>query len=179
MARIPYKTDAELGPDPQAATVRTRRGGKLLNLDRILLHSPVFAQGWADLMTRVRLEHSLPPKYSELAICVVAILNNAEYEYYHHEPAFLKLGGSLEQVEALSSPETAATDEDLFDDVERAIIQLAVEMTRSVEVADEIMKDIQRLLASPRQVVDLVGTIAAYNMVSRFLVAFEIDPETK
>ena len=46
MPRLPYKTDEEAGPADLVAAIRQRRGGRLANLDRVLLHSPAFARGW-------------------------------------------------------------------------------------------------------------------------------------
>ena len=48
MPRIPYVTDDEAGDGPLVTAIRKRRGGGLLNLDRQLLHSPPFAEGWND-----------------------------------------------------------------------------------------------------------------------------------
>ena len=49
-------------------------------------------------------------------------------------------------------------------------------MTRNVTVSDATMKRVRALLPDP-QVVELAGTIAGYNMVSRFVVAIGIEPE--
>jgi len=65
----------------------------------------------------------------------------------------------------------------LFDPAERATIQLALEMTRSVEVADATFVAARSALGDDRQLVELVGTIASYNMVSRVIVALGIEPE--
>ena len=53
---IPYKPDDDqLGPKELVDAIRSRRpGGKLLNLDRILLHSPAFAKGWNGLFAAIR-----------------------------------------------------------------------------------------------------------------------------
>jgi hypothetical protein len=51
-----------------------------------------------------------------------------------------------------------------------------VEMTRNVTVQPATMKRIKGLL-SDQHVVELIGTIAGYNMVSRFFVATGVDPE--
>ena len=61
MPRLPYKTDEEAGPADLVAAIRQRRGGRLANLDRVLLHSPAFARGWGEMMPRVRNELALPP----------------------------------------------------------------------------------------------------------------------
>ena len=52
MPRIPYKADNDVGPEEIVAPILARRGGKLLNLDRILLHSPAFARGWNSFLGR-------------------------------------------------------------------------------------------------------------------------------
>jgi len=64
----------------------------------------------------------------------------------------------------------------LFDDAERATLALTYEMTRNITVADATMKRVRAILPD-RQVVELAGTIAGYNMVSRFVVAIGIELE--
>ena len=64
----------------------------------------------------------------------------------------------------------------LFDESECATLALTYEMTRNVAVKKATMAKIRSLLPT-QQVVELIGTIAGYNMVSRFLIATGIDPE--
>jgi len=108
---------------------------------------------------------------------VVAILNGAEYEFHHHAPEFIKAGGSQQQVTALRQPQACVEDEALFDATERAAIRLTIEMTRNVQVADSTLAAMRARLSSDQLLVELVGVIATYNMVSRFLVALGIEPE--
>ena len=49
-------------------------------------------------------------------------------------------------------------------------------MTRNVTVQPATMKLIKSLM-SDQHVVELIGVIAGYNMVSRFFVATGVDPE--
>jgi alkylhydroperoxidase family enzyme len=49
-------------------------------------------------------------------------------------------------------------------------------MTRDVHVPLALMREVRAHL-DDRQVVELVGTIAAYNMVSRFLEALQIHAD--
>jgi alkylhydroperoxidase family enzyme len=176
MPRIPYLPDDLNEPAELVAAIRARRGGLLLNLDRMLLHSPPFAAGWNAHLRAVRTELALDPKLRELAICVVAVENGAEYEFHHHAPEFVKAGGSAAQVEALRDPDAACESAALFDSTERAVLALAVEMTRNVAVDDATFEAVRRALGD-RCTVELVGTIATYNMVSRFLVALGVEPE--
>ncbi len=175
MPHIAYKPLDTQEPKELVAAIRTRRGGTLLNLDRMLLHSPPFARGWNAFLGEVRTGLALSPKLRELAICVVAILNKAEYEFHHHAPEFQKAGGTAAQVEAMRRlPGTVA---DSFDAAERAVIQLTIEMTRNIQVTPATFAAIKAALPTDQHVVELVGAIATYNMVSRFLVALDVTPE--
>jgi alkylhydroperoxidase family enzyme len=177
MPRIQYQPADIDRPADLIASIRVRRGGKLFNLDRMLLHSPPFAKGWNEFLREVRSGLSLSPKLRELAICGVAVLNGAEYEFYHHAPEYMKAGGTAAQIEVLRNFEAAANETAIFDAAERAVIRLTLEMTREVQVSDSSFAAVRSALPDDRGVVELVGVIAAYNMVSRFLVALGVEPE--
>jgi AhpD family alkylhydroperoxidase len=178
MSRItPYREPAAAPESELVTRIRTRRGGRLLNLDRLLLRSPPFAAGWNAHLGAVRTELVLPPKLRELAICAVAVLNGAEYELEHHAPEWLRAGGSARQLEALKGLPPSAGYPAVFDAVDQAVLGLCVEMTREIKVCNTTFERVRSMLQDERQVVELVGVVATYNMVSRFLVALEIDRE--
>ncbi|MCK4623022.1 MAG: carboxymuconolactone decarboxylase family protein [Desulfuromonadales bacterium] len=179
MPRIPYLPQDISEPRELVDTIRARRRGELLNLDRMLLHSPPFAQGWNNLLREVRAKLSLPAKLHEMTICAVAGLNGAEYEFFHHGPEFLKAGGSEAELDALRNFTGDVETLSIFDDTERAVLKLATEMTQQVQVADKTFAAAQSALPDTRQLTELIGVIATYNMVSRYLVALGIEPETK
>jgi alkylhydroperoxidase family enzyme len=64
----------------------------------------------------------------------------------------------------------------LFSQLEEDAIELTIQMTRSIEVDPALMKRLQGSLGNSH-LVELVGVIATYNMVSRFLVALQVTPE--
>ncbi|HEU4384721.1 MAG TPA: carboxymuconolactone decarboxylase family protein [Anaeromyxobacteraceae bacterium] len=175
---IPYLPDDDrAGPPELVDAIRARRpGGTLLHLDRMLLHSHELARGWNGLLGAVRARFELAPRLRELAVMAIAVLNRASYEWAHHQVEFLGVGGTPEQMEALRDVAAAVKDQALFDEMERATLALTLEMTRDVAVSDATMKRVRALLPD-RQVVELVGTIAVYNMVSRFLAATGIEVE--
>lgn len=164
--------DAEL-----VAAIEARRGGALLNLDRMLLWSEPLARGWNAYLRALRQEISLPPFLRELAICVVARLTGADYEFHHHAPELRKAGASDAQLEALNDPDAAATSSQ-FDELQRAVIGFAIASTRDVRIADSTFDALKQRL-SPAEVVELVAVTAAYNMVARFLIALQVTPETR
>jgi alkylhydroperoxidase family enzyme len=164
--------DAEL-----VAAIETRRGGALLDLDRMLLWSEPLARGWNVYLRALRQEISLSPFVRELAICVVARLTGADYEFHHHAPELRKAGATDAQLAALDDPDAAATN-DQFNELQRNVIRFAIASTRSVQIPDSIFDALEQRM-SPTEVVELVAVTAAYNMVARFLVALQVTPETE
>ena len=174
MRPIPYCSESLDEPAQLVAAIKARRGGKLLELDRMLLHSPNYAEGWNTFLGKVRSELTVPAKFAELAICYVAVLNRASYELEQHSPLYIAAGGSAAQVAALSEQ---PLELNVFGPAEQAVLQLTFEMTRKIDVTEETMKAAKAAFESDQQVVEIVGVIAAYNMVSRFLVALQVETE--
>ena len=139
----------------------------------MLLHSPNFAKGWNGMFGAIRNQLSLSPRLRETAIMAIGVLNHAQYEWAQHEKEYLATGATPEQLAALKDVDAAARDQKRFDEAERAALALTIEMTRNVEVAEPTLKRLRALL-SDQQAVELIGTIAGYNMVSRFLIAMRI-----
>ena len=175
-ARITPVPDSTLGPPALVQAIAQRRGGTLLNLDRMLLRSPVFASGWNGFMGAIRTQLSLDPCLRELAICTVAVETDAAYEWSQHAPEFLAAGGSQAQLDALQGDKPSANTQ-AFNATERAVIALAQAMTRDVRVDDTVFAAVQALLPDAQQQVELVGVSASYNLVSRFLVALQVPME--
>ena len=174
MPHVPYQPADLAEPKDVVDAVRARRGGHLTHLDRMLLHSPPLASGWNALLGAVRGRLSLDARMREIAICAVAALNGAEYEFHHHAPELLKAGGDEHQVRALRDVASAVNNGSLFTEAERAALQLTLEMTEGVAVNEDTMGWVKKVMPSPQAVVELVATIATYNMVSRFLVALDV-----
>ena len=176
MPAIPYKPSAEAGPADVVDPIIARRGGKLLNIDRMLLHSVPLTVGWGALLGKVRNEFCVVPKIRELAICAVSAFCGAEYEMHHHGDVFLKAGGTPAQFNALRNLREAMLMEKIFSPLERAVLQLSFEMTRNVRVPQTLLSTLRNELGDT-QLVELVGIIATYNMVARFVVSLGVDVE--
>lgn len=174
--QIPFWTAAQAKRDTTLiAAIEQRRGGRLLNLDRMLLWSEPLARSWNVFLKTLRQELSLSPTLRELAICVVARATGAQYEFVHHAPEFEKAGGSAAQVAALSDPDRAAASP-LFDALQQNVIRYALESTRKVSVSEALATTLAGQL-SPTEFVELAAVVAGYNMVARFLVALQVPPE--
>jgi alkylhydroperoxidase family enzyme len=97
------------------------------------------------------------------------VLNRAPFEFDAHLPLARKTGISEAKIAALQTEEIG----DGFTPLERAVLMLTDTMTRKVQVPDAQFEPL-RAHFDARGLVELVATVAAYNMVSRFLEALNI-----
>ena len=205
MARLTHVQEDSPGIDADLLrAIQARRGGTLLNLDRQLLHSAPLARGWNALMGAIRGQTQLDGALRELVILRVAVLNRAPYEFAQHAPVALAEGLTQGQVDAVAdwSDSTlfdarardvlayadamtlqvqvdAVADwqrSTLFDARARDVLAYADAMTLQVQVPKELF-DTLRSHLDDRELVELTATVAAYNMVSRFLEALQIEIE--
>ena len=175
--RLPY-APSELPPDAPQETkeiydrIKARRNPRpLIPLDLALLHNPKIADGFNTLMGAIRTSSSLDTGLMELAVCYVAVLNNAVYEWTAHAPLALKAGVSRAALEAVL--EGNVRDERRLGETERLVLEFTRQSTREIEVSEGLMEQLKGQL-SDQQVVELTMTVAGYNMVSRFLVALDV-----
>lgn len=174
MARLPFVDAHTPGVDTElVATVQARRGGTLLNLDRQLLHSAPIAKGWNAYLGAIRTGGLIDGGLRELVILLVAVLNRAPYEFFQHAPVALAEGVPQNKVDEVGTWQSSA----LFTAKERDVLAYAQAMTLTVQVPDAVFAS-ARAHFTDREMVELTATVAAYNMVSRFLEALRIEPET-
>jgi len=143
--------------------------GRISPLYQTLLNAPEIAQGWEALLTAIRNRNSLPPAIREMIILRVAILNRANYEFDAHEPHALKAGISPEKISAIRLTQLPH----IFDDQELIVLNLTDVMTKDIQVSDELFDKVKPFF-NDTQRLELVATIAAYNMVSRLLNALHV-----
>ena len=174
MARVPL---IEESAHPELAEVIAKikgaRGGRLINIYRLMLHSPALANAWFELNQAVRYGTEVDGQSRELSVIRVALLNDVEYVQRAHGPAYaLKEGLTSDQVEALADWQ----DSKLFNAQQRALLAYTDAMTRGIEVPDDVFNDARNYF-SERQMVELTMLIGAYNMLTRFIKALKVDPE--
>ena len=172
MARIPYADLQAPAIKPLADRIVRERGSVLL-LYQMLLHSPDVAEGWLTYLTAIRQKSTLPGAVRELVIMRVALLTHAPYEADQHAPIALREGVAKAKLDALANWDAQP---ELYDAGERAVLAYADAMTRAIQVPPAVFAAIAERYAHP-QLVELTATIAAYNMVSRFLEAMQIHSD--
>ena len=167
-------------PAELVEAIRARRGGALKPVDRMLLHSPVLAHAWHVLLRAVDDDLALDAPLRLLAACAVTRAHGVDDLFMQLAQDFLRAGGTSEQLGALNDLPAAIESRDLFTPPQRAVLALCQDMTRRVQVTENHFAAIRALLPA-QEAVELVGVIAAYNMVVRVLVALDVgvdDPPT-
>jgi 4-carboxymuconolactone decarboxylase len=160
------------GSRPELAAIEAAilaERGEILLLYRVLLNSAPLAEGWEQMLTAVRNRSSLAADLRELAILRVAVLNRAPFEFDAHLPLARKAGIGEAKIAALHAKDIG----DEFTPLEHAVLTLTDTMTRNVQVPDAQFEPLRQHFDA-RGLVELVATVAAYNMVSRFLEALNI-----
>ena len=169
MARIGFGNhEANAEVKALAEQIRRERGG-LGELYRTLLNSPPVARGWLNLLTAIRQQCELSARYREIVIIRIAVINGADYEKQSHIPHARQAGMSDAQIEALDDWRKST----LLDENDRAVLAYTDAMTRDVHVPDDVFAEVRKRF-DDRQLTELTATIAAYNLVSRFLIALQV-----
>jgi alkylhydroperoxidase family enzyme len=146
--------------------------GRISALYQLLLNSPPVAHGWEQMLSAIRNDNSVPADIRELVILRVAVLNNARYEFEAHVPHAKAAGVAEATIEAMRQVPLAADAP--LSPAQAIAVRLADAMTRDIVVPDALYAQVRSHFASPQQQLDLVATVAAYNMVSRLLVALQV-----
>lgn len=188
--RVPYapKEPPTEEARPVYERIAARRNPRpLIPLDLALLHNPSVADGWSSFIGAIRTKTSVPETLKELSISRIAALNGAVHEWDVHAALALKAGVSKETMQvALEHPFTGRGNEQIasaslpglegletLSPEERAVVRYTDQMTIGVHVEDGVSEALKGFL-SDTQVVELTATVAAYNCVSRFLVALDV-----
>ncbi|EQL37154.1 hypothetical protein, variant 3 [Blastomyces dermatitidis ATCC 26199] len=163
--------------------VQARRGERgLLPLDLALLHSFPIADGWNSFLGAIRTKTSISPDIREIAICRVAAINEAWFEWKHHVPLLTEAGFPDEALKlvqrGVDNPPTDAELAALMSSKQIAVLKYTEAMTRTVNVPEEVFAELRRHF-SEKEVVEITATVAAYNCVSRFLVALDVGEMNK
>lgn len=140
-------------------------------------------------MGAIRTQSSFPLHLAELAICYIAVLNGAVYEWTAHSKIYLAAdGGRREVLKALlelkgrsvdgnSSSSSSGGDDGglgaVLSEDEKDVLRFTEQSTKHVNVDEELVERLKGKFTH-QQVMELMITVAGYNMVSRFLVGLDV-----
>lgn len=135
----------------------------------VYLHAPGFGSLAQQFGAHVRFSTSLPPRLSEFAILCTGAYWKAQYEWHAHAQLAAKQGvkeATIRDLQAGRAPKSAPRDE-------QAIYAFVKELYAKRRVSDATYARAHKLLGD-RGMVELVGTLGYYAMVSMTLNVFRM-----
>ena len=155
--------------------IRGARRGRLINVYRLLLHSPALAEAWFGLNNAVRWKTRLDGRLRELVIIRVGRLCRTPYILRQHIPKLASAEGlQPAEWEAL----TSWRESTLFDERERVALAYVDALTETTGASEDTVAALKAFF-DERQIVELTVLIGAYNMHARVLNALDLDLESQ
>lgn len=137
---------------------------------RAWIHAPEMARHASRLGAFLRYDTTLGPRYSELAILVTARYWSAQFEWYAHKRMALEAGLEPAIVDAINHRRTPVFDDDAK---ARLVYDFATTLHRDRKVPEALYREAVATLGE-RGVVELVGLLGYYTLVSMTLNAFDV-----
>ena len=171
MPRLPDIVVEELSPEQRRVydAIKSSPRGVVQGPLRVWLNSAELADRAQALGAFCRYGTVLPPRLSELAIITTGAYWKAGFEWAVHVPIALKTGLDPQAVEAIRTGEQPTFDKP----DEAALFAFASELLRNRKVSDETYRRAEKELGS-RALVDLIGILGYYGLISMTIVAFEV-----
>jgi 4-carboxymuconolactone decarboxylase len=171
MSRLPDLNPEKFSPEQKKVHDAVVSGprGKVVGPIKVWLKNPGLAEHAQALGAYARFNSSLPPRLSELAIIITGAFWKANYEWFAHAPLAIKAGigpAAVEAIRAGGMPKLTKPDE-------QAVHDFARELLTTRRVSSATFERAKKELGESG-VIDLVGIIGYYGLVSVTLNAFEL-----
>ena len=136
-----------------------------LAIFHVTAHAPDAMEGWMRFGGTIWREEDggFPLLQKEMAEVWTSVLANSSYEWGNHGAGMLRRGGTQDQLDALIARQP---DADVFDDMEKLVLQFTTEVTIDARPSEESIMALAQVY-TPRQITELVFGICGYMMNSR------------
>ncbi len=148
------------------------RGLGVLNVFKVMAHSPELMQAWWGMMVIALSRLKLEARLRELAILRLFQVKPAAYGFAHHVRIGRDLGVTDEQIAALSSH----ADSDLFSDLQKQVLAYTDAVTKLEDGSKALAAGLREHL-SEQELVELTFVIANWNLMAHLLLPLEIELE--
>ena len=175
MARISYIEEKD-HPELSAEIAKIKGGrGALINIYKLLLHSPKVCMTWFEYIGAIRWGTKLSPRLREIAIVRIAQAAKYAYALQQHVPTIAVPDGvTLEECEALKDWRGSK----FFSEAERTALAYVDAVREGAGVSDDIFEAVRKQY-SEREVVELTVLTGVYIMHNRIFTALKVDLELK
>ena len=146
--------------------------GSVPNLILAYIHHPDLLKRWFPYGMHVMQKSTLPARHRELIIMRVAWLNESDYEWGHHARLSRAVGITDEELKRVTVGQEAKG----WTDFERLLLTAVDEMKFETTIKDDTYEGLSAQY-DVKQMLDVIQTFGAYNMVSMSLNIFGIQLE--
>lgn len=173
MARLPNLDPNSLTAEQQVVYDKIVSGprGAVRGPLAIWLNRPGLADKAQALGQYCRYESSLSPLLSELAILVTARIWDATFEWQAHIVHAQKAGMAQSVIDALARDE----EPNFVTPEETVVYHIARDLNINRKISDALYAQAEEVLGKDR-LVDLIGVLGYYALISMTINAFEVDP---
>jgi len=114
----------------------------------------------------LRYDSTLPDRWREIAILVVAVHRASDFERYAHEPVARTLGVTAEQLMGIRTGHYGT-----LDDHEKVLVHAVREMLDDEDLSDSTFAELRSLLGDP-QILELTALVGYYSLLALQLRVF-------
>lgn len=151
---------------------RASRGLGVLNVFKVMAHSPELMQSWWAMMAVLFARLQLDPRLRELAILRLFQLTRCAYGYAHHVRIGRDAGISDDEIAELDSYERS----ERFSTLDKLVLRYTDAVTRLEDSSAALAQELRTHL-SERELVELTFCIANWNLMAHLLLPLEIEVE--
>jgi uncharacterized peroxidase-related enzyme len=174
MARVSAVPASALPPRAAEVYEAYAQGyGPFRNQVEVFAHVPSSVEHIMGMLIELKQKKAVPWRYIELAIVVVAKLNECQYCVDHHTPALHVEGLSLDGIERVLEYQ----DHPEFDAVDRLVVEYSIAVTNTPQRIRDAMFERLRAHFSEAQIVELTLRIALCGFFNRVNDALMIESE--
>ena len=142
MSRLPELDPAKFSPEQKKVHEAILAGprGKVVGPMKVWLKNPGLAEHAQALGAYCRFGSSLPPRLSELAICITGSFWKANYEWFAHAPLAIKAGIDAAAIEAIrtgAKPTFTKADEQAIYDFVSEMVDDQARVERDLRARQE------------------------------------------
>jgi len=172
MSRIPEKTRDELPAEAQAIWDRIQAGKSGGSSPYgILIYTPTMADHLSSVENYFRHNGTLNTRDKEIVILTASRDLGARFPWSRHEIRARREGVRPEAIEALRVNESL----DALTEHEHLIVDATRSLLHERRLSDELFSQVSAELG-PERLVELVGLVCHYNMISSVANVFDLEP---
>ena len=164
MPRVPVVPTEELTGKARDVAEAAGGYGPFAGLVGVMANRPPVLEHTFGLLLDLKAEGVLPARYLELALVTVSKLNECTFCVSNHAPRLAATGISEAAAEAILTYDTV----DEFDEVDKLVIEYAVQVTTDFHRVRDAMFDRLRAHFDDAQIVELTWRTALCGAFNRF-----------